>query len=135
MAQPRDKEGLQQVYNKVLPPLAEKVYAQLQEIIPMFDDFKLEKILDTWTRDKNTDSSQEISLENGNVPFMGLRVQLLGFQRGGGHTFDLSKDLVFTMDYSSYTVGPDKNTRWAEKAYPSPWTNPELNELAQSGGR
>ncbi|AKQ45616.1 hypothetical protein TH63_08075 [Rufibacter radiotolerans] len=131
MAHPRDKEGLLHLYNKVLPPLAEKTFQHLQEVIPLFDDFKLEKVLDTWSKDKNASSEKEISLENGNVQQMGLRVQLTGFQKAGAQTFDVSKDLVFFLEYSSYIVGPDKNTAWLERFYLQPWSARELEEIAE----
>ncbi|GAB2537442.1 hypothetical protein [Rufibacter soli] len=131
MAQPRDKEGLLHLYNKVLPPLAEKIFQHLQEVVPLFDDFKLEKVIDTWTKDKHASTDKEISLENGNVQQMGLKVQLTGFQKAGAQTFDVNKDLVFFLEYSSYIVGPDKNTAWLERFYLQPWTPQEMEDLAE----
>nr|WP_240336954.1 hypothetical protein [Rufibacter sp. SYSU D00308] len=110
--------------------MAERIYADLTDVTPLFDDFGLEKIVDTWSRDRQMASDQELSLENGNVPLMGLRLRLNGFQAGGRHTFDLSKDLVFNLEYTSYTVGPDKNTQWLEKPYLEPWSTSELDEVA-----
>ncbi|GGK68497.1 hypothetical protein ACD591_17170 [Rufibacter glacialis] len=126
----RDKEAVLHLYNKILPPLAEKIYQNLTEVTPLFDDFHLEKVVDTWTKDRNTTSEKEISLENGNVQQMGLRLRLNGFQAAGAQTFDLSKDLVFLLEYSTYTVGPDKNTRWLEKPYLESWTSKEMEETA-----
>ncbi|WP_245964614.1 hypothetical protein [Rufibacter immobilis] len=131
MQHPKDKEALSHLYNKVLPPLAERIYQHLTQITPLFDDFGLEKIVDTWTKDPNATSGKEISLENGNVLYMGLRLQLTGFQGGSVPPFDLRKDLLFTLGYSSYEVGPDKNTPWTEKPYLQPWTTSEMEELAE----
>nr|WP_242693155.1 hypothetical protein [Sabulibacter ruber] len=119
------------LYNKILPQLAERIYGQLTDVTPLFDDFGLEKIVDTWSRDRNATSDKEISLENGNVPQMGLRLRLNGFQAGGMHTFDISKDLVFKLEYTFYEVGPDKDTKWLEKSYLEEWSAKELDETAE----
>ncbi|RNI30598.1 hypothetical protein [Rufibacter latericius] len=131
MQHTRDKEGILHLYNKILPQLAERIYQQLTPVFPMFDDFGLEKVVDTWTKDKHASSEKEISMENGNVQQMGLRLRLSGFQQAGGNTFDLSKDLVFRLEYSSYEVGPDKNSTWSEKAYLQAWSSQELEEIAE----
>ncbi|ALJ00534.1 hypothetical protein [Rufibacter tibetensis] len=126
----RDKESILQLYNKVLPKLAERIYQNLTEVTPLFDDFRLEKIVDTWTKDRNASTDKEISIENGNVQQLGLKLSLIGFQAAGAQTFDLSKDLLFSLDYSYYEVGPDKNSRWMEKPYFEEWTSKELDDIA-----
>ncbi|QHL86482.1 hypothetical protein GU926_03105 [Nibribacter ruber] len=130
MAETKDKDAIQQIYNKVLPKVAERIYQHLTEVVALFDDFRLEKVADYWTRDKDAASDKEISIENGNVAQVGLQLQLLGFQRPGVTAFDLQKDLVVKLDYTSYTVGPDRNTAWEEKPYFYDWSNQELEELA-----
>nr|WP_255478722.1 hypothetical protein [Rufibacter sp. XAAS-G3-1] len=110
--------------------MAERIYQNLTEVFPLFDDFNLEKMVDTWTKDPNASSDKEISIENGNVQQVGLRLQLNGFQRAGAQTFDLSKELVFRLAYSTYEVGPDKNTPWLEKAYLQAWPGQEIEEVA-----
>jgi hypothetical protein len=130
MAETKDKEAIQQLYNKVLPSLAERAYKHLTDVVALFDDFRLEKVVDTWTKDKNASSEKEISLENGNVSQIGLQLQLLGFQRPGTNAFDLYKDLVFKLEYSSYTIGPDRTTIWQEKPYYYQWSTQELEDLA-----
>ena len=126
----RDKESILHLYNKVLPKLAERIYQNLPEVTPLFDDFGLEKVVDTWTKDRNASSEKEISIDNGNVQQVGLKLRLTGFQAAGAQTFDLNKDLIFKLEYSSYEVGPDKNTRWLEKPYLENWTSKEMDEIA-----
>ncbi|GAA4298632.1 hypothetical protein [Nibribacter koreensis] len=130
MAEIKDREAIQQLYTKVLPKLAERIYHHLTEVVTMFDNFRLEKVVDTWTKDKQAASDKEISLENGNVSQMGLQLQLLGFQRPGLDAFDLQKDLVFKLEYAHYTIGPDRTIEWLEKPYFYNWPAQELEELA-----
>lgn len=131
MADIKDKDSVLHLYNKVLPELATRVYHNLTEVIPLFDDFRLEKVVDTWTKNRENTGGQEISLENGNVMQVGLRLQLLGFQRPGAPSFDLAKDLLFKLEHTYYTVGPDHDTDWLEKKFFQPWTSQELEETAQ----
>jgi len=130
MADIKDKDTVQHLYHHVLPKLAERAYAHLTEVIPLFHDFGLEKVVDTWTKDQSNPSEKPISLENGNVSQMGLRLQLLGFQRPGLPAFDVAKDLVLKLEHTSYAIGPDRTTTWLEKLYGQPWTPSELDEIA-----
>ncbi|WP_210464856.1 hypothetical protein [Rufibacter roseolus] len=130
MQHTRDKEAILHLYNKILPQLAEHIFQNLTEITPLFDDFNLERVVDNWTKDRSGFSEKEISIENGNVQQVGLRLRLNGFQPAGAQTFDMSKELVFKLEYSSYEVGPDKNTTWIEKAYLESWSTKESDEIA-----
>ncbi|MFD2247160.1 hypothetical protein [Pontibacter ruber] len=127
----RDKQSIQQLYNAILPALAQHVHQNLAAVIPLFDNFNLERMVDTWTKDPAADSAVEISIENGNVQQLGLRIRLEGFQKAGAETFDITKDLVFKLDRSSYTVGPGKGDSWPEKEYFSRWDKAEYETLAE----
>ncbi|MFD2514974.1 hypothetical protein ACFSRY_13940 [Pontibacter locisalis] len=127
----RDKQSIQQLYNTTLPALAEYVHQNITPVIPLFNDFRLERILDTWTRDPATDPTEEISVENGNIQQVGLRLRLEGFQRAGAEAFDMTKDLIFKLDHYSYTVGPDANNSWLEKDYLHRWGRSEYEEVAE----
>ncbi|TXK51576.1 hypothetical protein FVR03_03340 [Pontibacter qinzhouensis] len=126
----RDKQAIQQLYDKVLPVLAEQLHRNLEAIIPMFHDFHLERVLDTWTKGTAADTTEEISLEKGNVQQLGLRLRLEGFQRAGVPAFDLAKDLLFKLHIDFYEVGPDKTKTWLEKQYPQVWTKNEYETIA-----
>ncbi|PTX21132.1 hypothetical protein C8N40_102101 [Pontibacter mucosus] len=131
MEQPtRDKQALQHLYNTILPTLAEQIHQSILPILPLFDNFGLERVIDTWTRDPASDADEVISVEKGNVQQLGLKLRLEGFQKPGVETFDLTKDVLFKLDYSSYTVGPDKNTSWLEKPYLQRWDKEEYKEVA-----
>lgn len=131
MADTKDKDALLHLYQTILPKLAEQSYRNLTEVLPLFDDFRLEKVVDTWTRNQENPSEKEPSLENGNVAQMGLRLQLMGFQRSGIAAFDVVRDLVFKLEHSFYTVGTDGATAWLEKPYYQTWSPTELDEIAQ----
>lgn len=132
MEQPRrDKEAIQHLYNTVLPALAEHIHRNITPILPLFDTFGLERLIDTWTRDPADEADAEVSLEEGNVQQVGLKLRLEGFQKPGIETFDLTKDLIFKLEYNSYTVGPDKITAWLEKPYLQRWEKPEYEEVAR----
>lgn len=131
MEQPtRDKQAIQHLYNTILPTLAEQIHQSILPILPLFDNFGLERVIDTWTRDPASDADEVISVEKGNVQQLGLKLRLEGFQKPGVETFDLTKDVLFKLDYSSYTVGPDKNTSWLEKPYLQRWDKEEYKEVA-----
>ncbi|MBA9078749.1 MULTISPECIES: hypothetical protein [Rufibacter] len=130
MADHKDKDSILHLYNQILPKLAERIYQNLTEVFPLFDDFRLEKMADTWTKDKTNPTDKEISLENGNVAQIGLRLQLLGFHRAGADAFDLAKDLLFKLEHTSYTVGPSPDKTWLEKLYFEPWSSAELTDIA-----
>ncbi|WP_187261029.1 hypothetical protein [Pontibacter beigongshangensis] len=121
----RDKQTIQQLYDKVLPVLAEHLHQNLADIVPMFHDFQLERVADTWAR-----GAEEISLEKGNVQQLGLRLRLEGFQRAGAPAFDLAKDLLFRLHIDYYEVGPDKTKTWLEKQYLEAWDKSEYEEIA-----
>lgn len=131
MEQPtRDKQAIQHLYNTILPTLAEQIHQSILPILPLFDNFGLERVIDTWTRDPASDADEVISVEKGNVQQLGLKLRLEGFQKPGVETFDLTKDVLFKLDYSSYNVGPDKNTSWLEKPYLQRWDKEEYKEVA-----
>lgn len=126
----RDKQSIQELYNNILPELAKQINQNIAPVIPLFENFVLERILDTWTRDPAGDSSEEISVEKGNVQQLGLRLRLEGFNKSGAEPFDITKSLIFKLDYNSYTVGPDKNSNWLEKAYMQRWETSEYESIA-----
>ncbi|WP_224996740.1 hypothetical protein [Cesiribacter sp. SM1] len=129
--QTRDKDALLHLYNKTLPALAARIHQNLQEITPLFHNFLLEKAVDTWTKDPDANTDSAISIENGNVQQMALRLRLEGFQRAGVPAFDISKNLVFELGRAMYTVSPDKDGDEIEKQYYQPWTESEIREVAQ----
>jgi hypothetical protein len=126
----RDKQAIQHLYNTVLPELAQHIHHNLAAIIPLFDNFNLERMIDTWTKDPAANSATEISIENGNVQQLGLRLRLEGFKKAGTDTFDLAKDLVFKLEPDSYTIGPDKHTSWLEKDYLERWDKATYEMIA-----
>ena len=68
MEQPtRDKQAIQHLYNTILPALAEQIHQSILPILPLFDNFGLERVIDTWTRDPASDADEVISVEKGNV--------------------------------------------------------------------
>ncbi|GAB3538061.1 hypothetical protein GCM10027443_32220 [Pontibacter brevis] len=127
----RDKDAILHLYDKILPALATRIHQNLTEITPLFHDFGLEKIVDVWTKDPDASTDTPISIENGNVQFMGLRLRLEGFQRAGAPPFDITKDLLFKLGHTTYEVGPGKNTVWLEKVYFEGWTESETADVAQ----
>ena len=127
----RNKHTIQLLYNNVLPLLAQHIHQNLTPIIPLFDNFVLERLLDTWTRDPATDPAEEISVENGNVHQMGLKLRLEGFRRPGVEAYDMNKNLLFILERNSYTVGPDKHNSWLERDYGQRWEQEEYEHIAQ----
>jgi hypothetical protein len=126
----RDTQAIQQLYNNTLPELAQQIHQNLAAVIPLFNDFGLERIIDTWTKDPAASSAVEVSIENGNVQQVGLRLRLEGFQRAGAEAFDVTKDLLFKLERNFYTVGPDKNINWLEKDYLQRWDKSEYEQIA-----
>lgn len=127
----RDREALLHLYHKTLPRLGAAMQENLAEIKPLFHDFHLERVVDTWTRSPEASAGEEISLENGNVRQMLLRVRLEGFHCAGAPPFDVTKELHFQLKRSVYEVGSDKENAWVEKRYGQPWAESEIREVAQ----
>lgn len=125
----RDKKAIQQLYNDVLPPLAQQVHQSLQPVLGMFENFTLERLLDTRTKDP-ADPEKEVTIENGNVQLLGLKLRLEGFNKRGIEPFDLTQDLLFKLHYNYYSVGPDKENTWLEKDYLQRWQTAELQTIA-----
>ncbi|MBC5772572.1 hypothetical protein H8S95_00720 [Pontibacter sp. KCTC 32443] len=96
----------------------------------MFENFVLERQLYTWTKDPASDNNKEISIENGNVQQLGLRLRLEGFNKGNVEPFDIRKDLLFKLEHNHYTVGPNNDTHWLEKDYLQRWTTSEYEIVA-----
>ncbi|MBB6612414.1 hypothetical protein H7F15_15310 [Pontibacter sp. Tf4] len=125
----RDKKAIQQLYNDVLPALAQQVHQGLQPVLALFENFTLERLLDTRTKDP-ADPEKEVSIENGNVQLLGLKLRLEGFNKPGTEPFDLTKDLLFKLHYNYYGVGPDKENTWLEKNYLERWQTAETQTIA-----
>jgi hypothetical protein len=123
----KDKQALQKLYDTTLPELAKHIHQHLADVIALFHDFRLERLVDTWTREPGT----EVSIDRGNVNRMGLRLRLEGFQRVGADNFDLTKDLLLQLDQNFYTVGPDPENLWLEKNYLEPWQAGEYELVAE----
>lgn len=127
----KDKLALRNLYESILPELAQHIHRHLTDVIPLFHDFKLEKLVDTWTREPGSDATSEISLDKGNVNQMGLRLRLEGFQRVGADNFDLTKDLLFKLDRNFYTIGPNQDNVWLEKDYLQKWSETDYELVAE----
>lgn len=127
----RDKDAIQHLYNTVLPNLAARIHGNLTEITLLFHDFGLERVVDVWTKSPDADDDTPISIENGNVQLMGLKLRLEGFQSTAAPPFDVIKDLLFILGHNTYEVGPDKNTIWVEKLYFEKWSESETAGTAQ----
>ncbi|GAB3204326.1 hypothetical protein ABID22_003284 [Pontibacter aydingkolensis] len=126
----RNKHSIQHLYNAILPELAQHINHNIMPVTALFHDFGLERVIDTWTRDPAAGDDEVVSIENGNVQFMGLKLRMEGFKRAGAGAFDMNKDLLFKLERSSYTVGPDKNTNWLEKDYTQRWETSEYEMVA-----
>ncbi|QCR22261.1 hypothetical protein [Pontibacter sp. SGAir0037] len=127
----RNKQTITALYDNILPVLAKHLHQNLAEIVPLFHDFSLERVLDTWTRGTDLGATEQISIENGNIQLLGVRLKLEGFQRAGIAAFDLEKELLFKLHPYSYEVGPDKNKVWLEKTYEQPWDNLEYQSVSR----
>jgi hypothetical protein len=127
----KDRQALQKLYDTILPELAKHIHQHLADVIVLFHDFRLERLVDTWTREPGSDAGSEISMEKGNVNQMGLRLRLEGFQRVGADNFDLTKDLLFRLDRNFYTVGPNPENVWLEKDYLQRWEDAEYELVAE----
>jgi hypothetical protein len=126
----RNKETILKLYNKLLPTLAERIHQEIAPITQMFNDFNLERVVDTWTKDPEVYYHEPISIENGNIEYLGLQLRLEGFLRPGIPPFDLYKELLVKLEPARYGLGAGKNDIWVEKAYDQTWTEKELKELA-----
>lgn len=125
----RNKQAILHLYNTILPALAQYINQNIPPVTALFNDFNLERLIDTWTKDP-ADDMAEVSVDNGNVQQLGLKLRLEGFTRAGAGAFDLNKDLLFKLDRNSYTIGPDKNTTWLEKEYLQRWETAEYETVA-----
>jgi len=130
----RDKRAIQQLYNDILPMLGQHIHKNIAPVLPLFENFTLERLLDTWTKDPAADPDKEVSIDNGNVQYLGLILRLEGFNKPGVEPFDLRKDLLFKLEYNHYTVGPDKNTTWLERDYLQRWETADYETIASKWG-
>ncbi|WP_347158740.1 hypothetical protein [Pontibacter chitinilyticus] len=126
----RNKATLQHLHNNILPKLATSIHNNLTAITPLFHNFELSIIVDTRTKGPEADADTSISIENGNVQQMGLRLRLEGFQKAGAPPFDVTKDLLFKLGYTSYEVSTGKDIAGEERSYDQNWTKQDMEELA-----
>jgi hypothetical protein len=131
LAHTRNKESILQLYDNLLPALASRIHAEIAPVTALFNDFHLERIVDTWTKDPEVYYYEAISIENGNVPYLGLRLRLEGFLKPGVPAFDVEKELVLKLEKESYGLGPDKHTIWLEMPYGQRWTEAAQAEVAE----
>jgi hypothetical protein len=125
----RNKETILRLYNNLLPALAGRIHQQISPITGLFHDFKLERVVDTWTRDPEVYYHEPISIENGNIEYMALQLQLEGFLRPGVVPFDLYKELLVRLEPARYGLGAGKHDIWVEKRYDQTWSEAELKAL------
>lgn len=126
----RNKETLTKIYEHVLPTLAQYINQNLMTIIPLFENFTLERVINTWAKDPDVYMPQEISINNGNVQQMGLKLHLEGFNKPGAETFDLTKDLLFKLETKNYSVGQEAENTWLEKNYTEQWEEADYEMIA-----
>jgi hypothetical protein len=126
----RSKETILKLYNNLLPTLARHIHQEISPITALFNDFNLELVVDTWTKDPDVYYHEAISIENGNIEYLGLQLRLEGFLKPGVPPFDLYKELLLKLEPARYGLGPGKNVIWVEKAYDQTWTEIEIKEVA-----
>jgi hypothetical protein len=122
----RSKESILKLYHNLLPDLARRIHQEISPVINLFHDFKLERVVDTWTKDPDVYYHEAISIENGNIEYLGLQLQLEGFSKPGVVPFDLYKELLLKLEARRYGLGTGKNNIWLEKPYDQSWTEAEL---------
>lgn len=127
----RNKQSILRLYNDFLPALAGLIHEEISPLIPLFQDFNLEKVVDTWTREPGIYYPDPLSIENGNIEYLGLQLRLEGYHRPGVPPFDLYKELVLKLGPAGYGLGGSKNEIWTEKAYDQAWTKTELAEISE----
>jgi hypothetical protein len=127
----RSKDSILQLYNKFLPALASVIHQEITPLISMFHDFNLEKVVDTWTREPGIYYPDPLSIENGNIEYLGLQLRLEGYNRSGVLPFDLYKELVLKLGPVSYGLGGSKNDIWLEKSYGQNWARTEMEEITE----
>ena len=130
----RSQETILKLYNNLLPALARHIHQEISPITALFHDFNLERVVDTWTKDPEVYYQEAISIENGNIEYLGLQLQLEGFLKPGVPPFDLYKELLLKLEPARYGLGPGKNEVWVEKTYDQTWTEKELVEVAERWG-
>lgn len=129
MSNTRNKESILKLYNHLLPALAGRIHQEIMPITGLFNDFKLERVVDTWSRDPEVYYPEPISIENGNIEYLGLQLQLEGFLKPGVVPFDLYKELLLKLAPTRYGLGAGKNDIWVEKTYDQSWTAAELQAI------
>ena len=92
MQNARSKDTILKLYNNLLPALARHIHQEISPITALFHDFNLERVVDTWTKDPEVYYQEAISIENGNIEYLGLQLQLEGFLKPGVPSFDLYKE-------------------------------------------
>lgn len=127
----RNKQSILRLYNDLLPALAGLLHEEISPLIPLFHDFNLEKVVDTWTREPGIYYPDPISIENGNIEYLGLQLRLEGYHRPGVPPFDLYKELVVKLGSATYGLGGAKNDIWVEKAYDQSWTREEMEGITE----
>lgn len=127
----RSKDTILQLYHNFLPALATAIHREISPLLPLFHDFNLEKVVDTWSKEPGVYYPDPISIENGNIEYLGLQLRLEGFIRPGVLPFDLYKELVLKLGSKSYGLGGSKHDIWLEKAYGEAWTKAEMEEISE----
>jgi hypothetical protein len=125
----RSKDTILKLYNKLLPDLARRIHQEITPLTELFNDFNLERVVDTWTKDPDVYYHEPISIENGNIEYLGLQLRLEGFLKPGVPPFDLYKELLLKLAPARYGLGTSKNDIWVEKTYEEPWSEGELREV------
>jgi hypothetical protein len=127
----RNKQTILKLYDNLLPALAKHINQELSPVIPLFNDYNLERVVDTWTKDPQVYYPEALSIENGNIEYLGLQLRLEGFLQPGIPPFDLYKEVLLKLDRAQYGLGEGRNSIWVEKTYEETWTEAELKQVAE----
>lgn len=131
MSSIRNKETILRLYNNLLPALARHIHQQITPLLELFNDFKLERVVDTWTRDPQVYYPEPLSIEQGNIEYLGLQLQLEGFMKPGVVPFDLYKELLLKLGTRRYGLGGGRHDMWLEKDYDETWSEAQLQAVAE----
>lgn len=131
----KTKHHVKELFLSVIIPIIEKSKLLLIEILPMFNENKIEYFIDNETIEFFTSIDLEARLiqeeiDNKNIHKLGFNFSLIGFNQGGTNIFSIWHNLFFELNDFKYVVKNDTDKIFTEKLYSEIWTTNEIEDLS-----
>jgi predicted nuclease of restriction endonuclease-like (RecB) superfamily len=128
----KNKEYVVELFEVIIPKIQNRVEELLESLFKEFTSHKISRIVNEQTS-FTTSTDLEAKLLNENVHRLGLHIELNGFIKAKTKTFNVWRDLKFELYQYYYYIKTYfyEDFLLSERLYDQPWTDDEINQIAE----